>query len=93
MKYLTARTVCRDMGSMFMLLRTLRLAIIVTKNSSVWIICFDMWPMFMKMGSPCMKIKLKLNINLVIVACLQVLGNSKHVCKCWVILNMSAYVR
>ena len=79
MKYFTARTVCRDMGSMFMLLHTLRLAIIVTKSSSVWIVCSYMWPMSMKMGSPCMKIKPKLNINPVIVACLKVLGNSKHV--------------
>ena len=62
------------MGSMFMLLHTLRLAIIVTKSSSVWIVCCYMWPMFLKMGSPCMKIKPKLDINLVIVACLKMLG-------------------
>ena len=37
---------------MFMLLHTLSLAIIVTKSSSVWIVCKDKWPIFMKMGSP-----------------------------------------
>ena len=74
MKSLTVRTVCKDMWLMFMLSHILRLAIIVTKSSSVWIVCSDMWPMFMKMGSSCIKIKPKLNINPVIVACLQVLG-------------------
>ena len=34
---------------------------------SVWIVCKDMWPMFMKMRNPCRKIEPKLNINLVIV--------------------------
>ena len=43
------------------------LAIIVTKSFSVSIVCRDMWPIFMKMGSSCMKIKPKLNINLVMV--------------------------
>ena len=52
MKYFTVKTVCRDMWSMFMLLHTLRLAIIVAKSSSVWIVFRDMWPIFMKMGSP-----------------------------------------
>ena len=70
MNSFTVRTVCRGMWSLFMLSHTPRFAKIVTKNFSVRIVCRDMWPMVMKMGTPCLKIKPKLNINLVIV-CLE----------------------
>ena len=53
-----------------LLSHTPRFAKNVTKNFSVRIVCRDMWPMVMKMGTPCLKIKPKLNINLVIV-CLE----------------------
>ena len=36
-----------------------RLVIIVTESFSVWIVCRDMWQMFMNIRKPCMKIKPK----------------------------------